>query len=157
MAKVSTYTELTAGQLNNTADYFSVSDAGAASKKINLASMVYAYTDLGTATPSTILFADMTTIPHTWCANHSSDQTVTFAAPVAADVGKHFTISKNGTGAGKVIMDLPLGVYAVASGQTTSDGGTVSLAGSAYGSMTWRVNSATVIQLVCGDGSLTFA
>jgi len=111
--------------------------------------------DLGTATPSTILFSAMTSIPKTWMANHSSDQTITFAAPVASDVGKRFTIVKNGTGAGKVIVDAPSGVYLHMAGSSSGDGGTAYLAASAYGSMTWMVTSATTIQLLNADGTIT--
>jgi hypothetical protein len=111
--------------------------------------------DLGTATPSTITFAEMTAVPKTWMANHSSDQTITFAAPVASDVGKRFTIVKNGTGAGKLILDAPSGVYLHMAGSSSGDGGTAYLAASAYGSMTWMVTSATTIQLLNADGTIT--
>jgi hypothetical protein len=112
--------------------------------------------DLGTATPSTITFAEMTAIPKTWMANHSSDQTITFAAPVAADVGKRFTIVKNGTGAGKLILDAPADVYLHSASFSSAASGTAYLAASAYGSMTWLVTSATTLQLLTADGSVTF-
>lgn len=112
--------------------------------------------DLGTATPTTILFSSMTSIPITWMANHSSDQTINFAAPVAADVGKMFRIVKNGTGAGKLILDAPSGVYLNSAAFASTDGGTAYLAASAYGSMTWMVTSATTLQLLHADGTVTF-
>jgi len=111
--------------------------------------------DLGTATPTTITFAEMTAVPKTWMASHSSDQTITFAAPVASDVGKRFTLVKNGTGAGKLILDAPSGVYLHMAGSSSGDGGTAYLAASAYGSMTWMVTSATTIQLLNADGTIT--
>jgi hypothetical protein len=95
-------------------------------------------------------------VPKTWMADHSSDQTITFAAPTAADVGKRFTILKNGTGAGKLIVDAPSGVYLHSAAASSGDGGTAYLAASARGSMTWVVVSATEIQLLNADGTVTF-
>lgn len=112
--------------------------------------------NLGTATPTTITFAEMTAVPKTWMADHSSDQTITFDAPTAADVGKRFTILKNGTGAGKLIVDAPSGVYLHSAAASSGDGGTAYLAASARGSMTWFVASATEIQLLNADGTVTF-
>jgi len=112
--------------------------------------------NLGTATSTTITFAEMTAVPKTWMADHSSDQTITFAAPTAADVGKRFTILKNGTGAGKLIVDAPSGVYLHSAAASSGDGGTAYLAASARGSMTWFVASATEIQLLNADGTVTF-
>jgi hypothetical protein len=107
--------------------------------------------DLGTATPSTILFSSMTSVPITWMANHSSDQTITFAAPVASDVGKMFRIVKNGTGAGKVIVDAPAGVFI----EDSTDGGTCYCDASARASMLFLVTSATTIQKMGGTGNWT--
>lgn len=107
--------------------------------------------DLGTATPTTILFSDMTSIPKTWMANHSSDQTITFDAPVAADIGKRFTVVKNGTGAGKLIVDAPANVYIADS----TSGGTCYLAAGARGSITFIVTSATQIDIICANGTVT--
>jgi hypothetical protein len=107
--------------------------------------------DLGTATPTTITFAEMTAVPKTWMANHSSDQTVTFDAPVAADVGKQFRIVKNGTGAGKVIVDAPAGVTI----EDSADGGTCYCDASARASMLFLVTSATTIQKLGGTGNWT--
>ena len=112
--------------------------------------------NLGTATSTTITFAEMSAVPKTWMADHSSDQTITFAAPTAADVGKRFTILKNGTGAGKLIVDAPSGVYLHSAAASSGDGGTAYLAASARGSMTWFVASATEIQLLNADGTVTF-
>lgn len=113
--------------------------------------------DFGTATPNTILFSDMTAVPLTYLANHSSAQVVNFDAPVAADVGKRFILSKNGTGAGTLELNAPAGVTIVRAGDTTTDGGTLTLDASAYGSVQIRVNSATVLQVEMGDGGMTFA
>lgn len=59
MAKVAAYTELTAGQLSNTADYFSVSDAGAATKKVNATTILAAPPAIGGTTPAAGTFTTL--------------------------------------------------------------------------------------------------
>jgi hypothetical protein len=113
--------------------------------------------DLGTATPTTITFAELSSTPKTWYLDHSSDQTVTFAAPASGDKFKRFTIMKTGTGAGAVIIDCPASVYIYAEGQATTSGGTLSLAASKRGCVTLIVTSTTSLQVVSADGDLTFA
>lgn len=114
--------------------------------------------DFGTTTSNTITVANLTAVPITFMANHTDPQTIAFdAAFTAADIGKRFTIMKNGTGNGTVIMDMYAGMTAAGAGATTSAGGTVTLPTAALGSMTFVITSATTCQLVCADGSLTWA
>lgn len=103
-----------------------------------------------------IAMSGLTASPTTWMANHTSDQTFCFAAPVAADVGKMFRIVKNGTGAGKLILDAPAGVTLNSAGASSADDGTAYLAASTYGNMIWMVTSATSLQLLHADGTVTF-
>ena len=113
--------------------------------------------DLADATPTTILFSGMSSLAKTWFLNGASDQTITFDAPSASDKYKRFTIMKTGTGAGKVIIDLPNGVYGYAEGQETTSGGTITLAASKRGCITLVVTSTTSLQVISSDGDITFA
>lgn len=113
--------------------------------------------DLGSATPTTITFEEMSSTEKTWFLDHSSDQTITFAAPESGDKFKRFTIMKTGTGAGAVIIDCPASVYIYAEGQATTAGGTLTLAAGKRGCVTLVVTSTTSLQVVSADGDLTFA
>jgi hypothetical protein len=55
-----------------------------------------------------------------------------------------------------LIVDAPSGVYLHSAAASSGDGGTAYLAASARGSMTWFVVSATEIQLLNANGTVTF-
>lgn len=114
------------------------------------------YVALGTA-DVTIYPAYLSSSPITFTGDHSSTQSLTLDTLSAADAGKTFTISKIGTGAGSLRLVLPTGCTAYSSASSSTSGGYVELNASARGTMTWRINSATDIQLISADGSLTFS
>jgi hypothetical protein len=101
--------------------------------------------------------SDLSAIPMQYLGDHSSTQTFTLGAVVAADVGKMFDVVKTGTGAGVLRLQLPAGTYAYSAAGASTAAGYVELAVSARGSMRWRVTSATSIQLVCLDGTIAFS
>jgi len=110
-----------------------------------------------TETAQNIDPANLVAQPVRYYGDNASDQTSTLLPLTTADIGKSFTIVKTGTGAGKSIIQLPAGTYAYDSGHASGAAGTVYLAASARGSMTWVVTSATEIQIVgAPDGSITF-
>lgn len=112
------------------------------------------YVDKGTA-DYTITMAELTAVPKTFAGNHSSDQTFTLAAPSAADAGKKFIQKKNGTGAGKLILQLPAGVTAYNAAGASSAAGTIYLAASARGTIQFTIESATSVSVDFADGSIT--
>jgi len=112
------------------------------------------YVDKGTA-DYTITMAELTAVPKTFAGNHSSDQTFTLAAPSAADAGKKFIQKKNGTGAGKLILQLPAGVTAYNAAGASSAAGTIYLAASARGTIQFTIESATSVSVDFADGTIT--
>lgn len=109
--------------------------------------------DVGTATPTTITMAELSSQPKNFLADHSSDQTFNLAAPSAADAGKEFRLIKDGTGAGHVILQLPTGVSC--DGGTAA--GTVTLEASARGAVHFLIVSATQIEIVAAKGTYTIS
>ena len=109
------------------------------------------YVDVGTATPTTITMAELSAIPKVFMADHSSDQTFNLAAPSASDIGKQFWIVKDGTGAGKVILDMPADVYV----DDSASGGTIYCAVSARASALFIITSATTVQTLCATSLWT--
>ncbi len=101
----------------------------------------------------TITWAELVHEPKTFYCESDSDQTFTFAAPSAADIGKRFTLLKTGTGAGRIIVDAPSTVYIDAS----SDGGTLTSTGSVREAVTLELVSATQLQTVSFVGTWTAA
>jgi hypothetical protein len=112
------------------------------------------YVDKGTA-DYTITMAELTAIPKTFAGNKTTDQTFTLAAPAAADAGKKMIIKKNGTGAGKLILQLPVGVTGYNSAGASSAAGTIYLVASARGTMQLTIESATAISVDFCDGTIT--
>jgi hypothetical protein len=113
--------------------------------------------DESAETAIAITMAELSGEAKTFYGNNAADQTYTLAVPAAADVGKKFTIMKTGTGAGKAILQAGAGVTLISAAAQSSAAGTAYLAASAYGSMTWMVTSATTVQLIAADGTLTFS
>lgn len=113
--------------------------------------------DESAKTAISITMAELSGEAKTFYGNNADNQTYTLAVPAAADVGKKFTIMKTGTGAGKAILQAGAGVTLISAAAQSSAAGTAYLAASAYGSMTWMVTSATTVQLIAADGTLTFS
>lgn len=108
------------------------------------------------STSIAITMAELSAQEKVFHGNNASDQTYTLAVPVAADIGKKFCIMKTGTGAGKAILQAGAGVTLISAAAQSAAAGTAYLAASAYGSMTWMVTSATTVQLLAADGTITF-
>lgn len=99
----------------------------------------------------TITFAELSSIPKVFTCDDASDQTFGFAAPVTADIGKQFWLVKDGTAAGKIILDAPAGVII----DDSNAGGTCYCNGGAIASGLFLVLSATYIQKIAATGTWT--
>jgi len=101
----------------------------------------------------TIPWTELSSVPKIFLCESASDQTFTFDAPAAMNIGKQFWLVKTGTGAGKIILDCPANVYV----DDSSSGGTIASAASARQSALFVVISTTQIQTLSAIGSWTTA
>ena len=101
----------------------------------------------------TITWAELSSVPKVFACESDSDQTFTFVAPTAADVGKQFWVIKTGAGTGSVIIDAPADVSldaGTANGTCTSNA-------SERSSILMVVVSATQLQTLAATGTWTWS
>jgi len=113
--------------------------------------------DVGTATPTAITWAELSSVPKTWQGDHSSDQTFTLGAASAADIGKEFRLIKDGTGAGKIILDVDASITIVRAADASSAGGTATSEASKYQTAHFKLISTALLYVTSTDGTWTLA